>query len=110
MKQQFEQSFMYEPLHEISINVVCVTSKASYQPVHTRNLIRALASRLPILRVEHHLELLGTKEAEPARLSLQLSICHTFGNRMSRLFYAVAVVVVVWFFLCFSLLRKTTKV
>ena len=60
-KQQFEQSLIYEPLHEISNNGVCVTSKASYQPAHTRNLIRALASRLPILRVEHHKKFLGLK-------------------------------------------------
>ena len=34
-----------EPVHEISINVVCATSKASDQPAHTRSLIRAFASR-----------------------------------------------------------------
>ena len=39
----------YEPRHEISNNVACATSKASYQPAHTRSLIRALASRLNIL-------------------------------------------------------------
>ena len=39
----------YEPRHEISNNVVCVTSKASDQPVHTRSLIRTFASRLNIL-------------------------------------------------------------
>ena len=38
-----------EPVHEISNNVVCATSKASDQPVHTRSLIRAFASRLSIL-------------------------------------------------------------
>ena len=38
-----------EPVHEISNNVVCATSKASYQPAHTRSLIRAFASRLSIL-------------------------------------------------------------
>ena len=32
-----------EPVHEISNNVVCVTSKASDQPAHTRSLIRAFA-------------------------------------------------------------------
>ena len=41
----------YEPWHGISNNVVCVTSKASDQPAHTRSLIRAFASRLNILRV-----------------------------------------------------------
>ena len=38
-----------EPVHEISNNVVCVTSKASDQPAHTHSLIRAFASRLNIL-------------------------------------------------------------
>ena len=40
---------IFEPVHEISNNVVCVTSKASDQPVHTRSLIRDFASRLSIL-------------------------------------------------------------
>ena len=40
-----------EPVHEISNNVVCTTSKASDQPAHTRSLIRAFASRLNILGV-----------------------------------------------------------
>ena len=38
-----------EPQHEIYNNVVCVTSKASEQPVHMRSLIRAFASHLNIL-------------------------------------------------------------
>ena len=38
-----------EPVHEIPNNVVCVTSKASDQPAHTRSLIRAFACRLSIL-------------------------------------------------------------
>ena len=42
-------TFMNEPVHEISNNVVCVTSKASDQPVHIYSLIRAFASRLSIL-------------------------------------------------------------
>ena len=33
------------PVHEISNNVVCKTSKASDQPAHTQSLIRAFASR-----------------------------------------------------------------
>ena len=37
------------PVHEITNNVVCGTSKASDQPAHTRSLIRAFASRLSIL-------------------------------------------------------------
>ena len=39
----------YEPVHEISNNVVGATSKASDQPAHARSLIRASASRLSIL-------------------------------------------------------------
>ena len=39
----------YEPVHEISNNLVCATSKASDQPAHTRRLIRAFGSRLSIL-------------------------------------------------------------
>ena len=38
-----------EPVHEISNNVVCATSKASDQPAHTRRLIRAFANRLSII-------------------------------------------------------------
>ena len=38
-----------EPVHEISNNVVCATSKTSDQPAHARSLIRAFASRLSIL-------------------------------------------------------------
>ena len=38
-----------EPVHEISNNVVCATSKATDQPAHTRSLIGAFASRLSIL-------------------------------------------------------------
>ena len=38
-----------EPVHEISNNLVCATSKASDQPAHTRSLIRAFACRLSIL-------------------------------------------------------------
>ena len=38
-----------EPVHEISNNLVCATSKASDQPAHTRSLIRAFASRLSVL-------------------------------------------------------------
>ena len=38
-----------EPVHDISNNVVCATSKGSDQPAHTHSLIRALASRLSIL-------------------------------------------------------------
>ena len=44
----FQKIIKYEPVHEISNNVVCATSKASDQPAHTRSLIRAFASRLSI--------------------------------------------------------------
>ena len=40
---------IYGPVHEISNNVVCATSKASDQPAHMRSLIRAFASPLSIL-------------------------------------------------------------
>ena len=36
----------FEPVHEISDNLICATSKASDQPAHTRSPIRAFASRL----------------------------------------------------------------
>ena len=42
-------SILIEPVHEISNNVVCATSKASDQPAHTRSLIRVFASLLNIL-------------------------------------------------------------
>ena len=42
---------IYEPRHEISNNVVCVISKGSDQPAHTRSLIRAFANCLNILGV-----------------------------------------------------------
>ena len=38
----------FEPVQEISNNVVCATSKASDQPKHARRLIRGFASRLSI--------------------------------------------------------------
>ena len=40
---------LYGPVHDISNNVVCATSKASDQPAHMRSLIRAFASHLGIL-------------------------------------------------------------
>ena len=43
-------NYTFEPVHEISNNVVCATSKASDQPAHMRSLIRAFASHLSILR------------------------------------------------------------
>ena len=44
-----KELFTFEPVHEISNNVVCATSETSDQPAHTRSLIRAFASRLNIL-------------------------------------------------------------
>ena len=47
---QLQKSHMLaEPVHEISNNVLCATSKALDQPAHTRSLIRTFASRLSIL-------------------------------------------------------------
>ena len=43
------EALLFEPVHEISNNVVCATSKASDQPAHMRSLIRAFSSRLIIL-------------------------------------------------------------
>ena len=43
------QYTIYEPVHEISNNSVCATSKASDQPAHMRSLIRAFISSLSIL-------------------------------------------------------------
>ena len=39
----------FDPWYGLSNNVVCVTSKTSDQPAHTRSLITAFASRLNIL-------------------------------------------------------------
>ena len=44
-----KQTHIIEPPHEISNNMVCVTSKCSVQPAHKRSLIRAFASPLNIL-------------------------------------------------------------
>ena len=41
--------------------MVCVTSKASDQPAHTRSLIRAFASQMNILRMLSYLEFLSVK-------------------------------------------------
>ena len=55
------KAIKFEPVHEISNNVVCVTSKASDQPAHMRGLIRAIArcfeySIIVKLLIEHHLQ------------------------------------------------------
>ena len=44
----YVKDIKFEPVHEISNNVVCATSKASDQPAHPCSLIRAFASRLNI--------------------------------------------------------------
>ena len=46
---QMKKMSSIEPVHEISNNVVCATSKASDQPAHMQSLIRAFASHLSIL-------------------------------------------------------------
>ena len=38
-------NIIIEPVHEISNNVVCATSKASDQPAHMRSLIRTFDIR-----------------------------------------------------------------
>ena len=50
--------YFFEPRHDISKNVVCVTSKGSDQPAQARSLIRALAIRLNMLLTKKHLEVL----------------------------------------------------
>ena len=57
----YNSELSFEPVHEISNNVVCATSKASDQPAHMRSLIRTFASRLSTLLTEHHLEFLSFK-------------------------------------------------
>ena len=49
MTKRPDKMQLIEPVHEISNNVVCATSKASDQSAHTRSLIRAFASPLSIL-------------------------------------------------------------
>ena len=43
------RKYIIEPWHEISNNVVCGTSKASDQPTHMHNLIRAFDMRFPTM-------------------------------------------------------------
>ena len=45
----FNCIFDFEPVHEISNNVVYATSKALDQPAHPRRLTRVIDSRLSIL-------------------------------------------------------------
>ena len=62
---KFAGGIINEPCHEISNSGVCVTSKTSDQPAHTRSLIKAFACRLNILSVklltEHHFRFLSLK-------------------------------------------------
>ena len=83
-------SFLFEPVHEISNNVVCATSKASDQPAHTRSLIRAFASHLNNsmivkLLTEHHLECLSLKGGCRGLSESTLVKSHIVGNHMPRL-------------------------
>ena len=60
------KTIKFEPVHEISNNAVCVTSKASDQPAHMRGLIRAIArcfeySIIVKLLIEHHLQFQSLK-------------------------------------------------
>ena len=45
---ELKSTLYNEPVHEISNNLVCATSKASDQPAHTRSLVKAFACRLSI--------------------------------------------------------------
>ena len=60
------KTIKFEPVHEISNNVVFVTSKASDQPAHMRCLIGAIAgcfeySIIVKLLIEHHLQFQSLK-------------------------------------------------
>ena len=80
-------SFIIEPVHEISNNVACATSKGSDQPAHKRSLIRALQVAwvfYECLATDwHNLEFQSVKkEAAEARPSLLMSKWHITGNLM----------------------------
>ena len=68
-----------EPVHEISNNVVCATSKASYQPAHMLRLIRAFEYSMIIkLLNEHHLEFLSLKggcRGSPESTNIEMPYC-----------------------------------
>ena len=81
---------LFEPVHEISNNVVSATGKASDKPAHMRSLIRAFSSRLNILWVlSYWLNIIcsfsAKKEAVQACLSQRLAKCHIVGNLVPRL-------------------------
>ena len=81
-KLQFFKS-LFEPRHEISINEVCTTSKASAQTVSSRLNIFLLLGYWP----NTIWSLLALKEAAQAGLSLHLSKCEIDGNHIPRLIY-----------------------
>ena len=78
-----------EPVHEISKNVVCATTKTSVQPAHLRSLIRAFAnleySMTVKLLTEHHLELLSLKGGCLGRSASTLVKCQIVGNLRPQL-------------------------
>ena len=51
---------LFEPVHEISNNVVCATNIASDQPAHTLCLSLEYSMTVKLL-TEHHLEFLSLK-------------------------------------------------
>ena len=76
-----------EPVHEISNNLVCATSKASDQPVHTRSLIQAFACHLSILwSLSYWMNTIWSVYKLKKRLQrVIMSKCHIVGNHMSLL-------------------------
>ena len=77
------KTIKFEPVHEISNNVVCVTSKASDQPAHMRGLIRTITGYFEYfmtvkLLIEHHLQfqsLKGDYEGSPGSAVVKMSNC-----------------------------------
>ena len=70
-----KSNFQYEPVHEISNNVVS-----------DQSLCKSLEYSMSVkLLTEHHLQFLSLKGAAQARLSLHLSKCHIVGNHLPRL-------------------------
>ena len=86
----------FEPVHEISNNVVCATRKASDQPAHMRSLIRAFASRLSNLLTEHHLEFLSLKggcRGSSESTHVKMPQCW--------IYHATALLITVYYSICF---------
>ena len=77
----------FEPLHEISNNVVCATSKASDQPAHKRSLVRAFASQLNSIWVLSYW-LLSIKGGCLGSSESTLVKRHIVENHMSRLIWS----------------------